>query len=211
MTSFKTRLRRTVLCLAGPPAACMFLAALTAMLALSSPVRAQNGAAIGGIGDSAVSSMQATVKDIDVAARTATLVGPQGETMTVKVGDQVRNLDQVKPGDTVVVRYYDSVVYVLAPAGQKAPEDMSAVATARAAPGELPGAAVAQKIIVSGVVVGVDPSAHTVSLVDQSGGKVRRLTVRDEENQKMLGMVSIGDSVTAYLTEAVAIAVEPVK
>lgn len=211
MTSSKTRLGRTLQGLAGVSLVLGVAGAISVSPMAASPARAQDGAAIGGVGQSQTSSMQATVKAVDAAARTATLVGPDGGELNVKLSKEVRNLDQVKPGDKVVVRYYDSAVYVLAPAGQKAPEDMSAVAAARAKPGALPGAAVAQKIIVSGVVVGVDPSAHAISLVDPSGGKVRTLNVQDEEARKMLGMVNVGDTVTAYLSDAVAIAVEPVR
>ncbi|MBL8659719.1 MAG: hypothetical protein JNM75_08190 [Rhodospirillales bacterium] len=210
MTSSKTRLGRTLQGLAGVSLVLGVAGAISLSPMLASPARAQDGAAIGGVGESQASSMQATVKSIDAAARRATLVGPDGDELNVKLSKEVRNLDQVRPGDKVVVRYYDSTVYVIAPAGQRAPDDMSAVATARAQPGALPGAAVAQKIILSGLVVGVDPSAHTISLVDQSGGKVHTLNVQDEEARKMLGMVNVGDSITAYLTDAVAIAVEPV-
>lgn len=201
----------------GMAPAMVFATALATLGLAAGPAEAQQrdpvgqGAAIGGVGESQLSTMEATVQEIDRAKRTATVVGPQGESVKVKVGPDVQNFDQVRPGDRVVVRYYDSVVYVIAPAGHSAPDDMAAVAAARAAPGTRPGAAVAEKIIVTGVVVGVDPAANTISLVDPAGGKVRTLKVRDEQNQSMLGLVSVGDSVTAYLTEAVAIAVEPAR
>lgn len=196
----------------------IFTAGMLAALALvAAPAHAQQadpvgqGAAVGGVGESELRSMQATIETIDFESRKVTLVGPAGETVTIKASDEVRNLDQVQPGDTVVVRYYDSLVYVIAPGGHSAPDDMAVTATARAAPGALPGAAVAERIIVTGVVVGVDTAANTISLVDPAGGKVRTLEVRKEQNQEMLGLVNVGDTVTAYLTEAVAIAVEPTR
>lgn len=170
---------------------------------------AEQGAAVGGVGESQIVTMRATVQQVDRAERTVTVVRPDGESVEVKVGLEVRNFDQMQPGDNVVVRYYESVAYVIAPARQQAPEDMASVATARTPPGARPGAAVAEKIIVTGVVVAVDPGTDTISLVNPAGGKVQTLKVRDEQNQTMLGLVNVGDSITAYLTEAVAVAVEP--
>ena len=140
--------------------------------------------------------MRATVKAIDLNTRTVTLMGPQGET-TMKVGDQVQNLAQVKPGDTIVARYYESVAYVVAPPGTKLPEDALAVAAARAAPGQMPAGGVAEKIVVTGLVVGVNPAAHTLSLVDPAGGEIRTIVVKDPQYQQMMSSIKVGDTITA--------------
>jgi hypothetical protein len=167
---------------------------------------------VAGVGETETITVRATVKAIDLNTRTVTLVGPQGET-TMKVGEQVQNLAQVKPGDTVVARYYESVAYVIAPPGTKLPEDTLAAAAARAVPGEMPAGGVAEKIVVTGLVVGVNPTAHTISLVNPppAGGEIRTLTVKDPEYQKMLPQIKVGDTITAYITEAVVVAVEPAK
>ena len=122
----------------GVPAACLMFVATALLPSLSSPPRAQ-ASGMTGIGERDTSTLRATVKDIDMGTTcTLTLVGPQGETKTLKVGEQVQNLAQVKPGDTVVARHYEFVAYVLAPPGTKLPDDILAVAGARAAPGEMP-------------------------------------------------------------------------
>ena len=89
----------------GVPAACLMFVAAALLPPLSSPARAQ-ASGMAGIGETDTSTVRATVKAIDMKTRTLTLVGPQGETKTLKVGEQVQNLAQVKPGDTVVARYY---------------------------------------------------------------------------------------------------------
>ena len=66
------------------------------------------------------------------------------------------------------------------------------------------------KIVVTGTVVGVDPVAHTLQLVNPTGGMVRTVNVVTPEGQKSMGLVKVGDTITAIITEAVAIAVEPV-
>ena len=149
----------------------------------------------------------------DYFDRPITLVGPQGETKTLKVGDQVKNLAQVKPGDTVVARFYDAIAYVVAPAGTKLPENAMAMAEAQAVPGELPAGAVGAKIIVTGLVVGVNPVAHTISLVNPppAGGEIRTLTVKNPEYQQMLPQIKVGDTITAVISEALVVAVEAAK
>jgi hypothetical protein len=51
----------------------------------------------------------AKVEEIDRASRTVTLRLPDGSRRVVKVDDQVRKLDEVKPGDEVVVRHTEAV------------------------------------------------------------------------------------------------------
>ena len=196
----------------GVPAACLLFVAAALLPPFAPPAWAQ-ASGMFGVGDTDTVTVRATVKAVDMKTRTVTLVGPQGETKTMKVGDQVQNLAQVKPGDIVVARFYDSVAYVVAPAGTKLPEDAMAIAEAQAAPGELPAGGVGAKIIVTGLVVGVNPMAHTISLVNPppAGGEIRTLTVKNPEYQQMLPQIKVGDTITAVITEALVAAVEPAK
>jgi hypothetical protein len=172
------------------------------------PAMAQ-AAGMAGIGQSDTISVRATVKSVDLKSRTVTLVGPQGNAMTLKVGDEVRNLPQVRPGNKVIVRYHASVAYVLAPKGTRLPDDSLTAGAARAAPGQLPAGAIGSKLVVTGTVVGVDPVAHTLQLVNPSGGMIRTVDVVTPEGQKAMNMIQVGDTITAVITEAVAVAVEP--
>lgn len=164
---------------------------------------------MGGIAHTESVSARAVVKTIDLQTRTMTLEGAGGDTIALKVGDEVRNLPQVRPGDTVVAHYYMSSAYVLAPPGTKLPDDSLTAAGVRAAPGEKPGAAVGSKLVVSGLVVSVDPTLHTVSLVDPTGGGVRTLNVVTPEGQRNMGIIKVGDTITAIITAAVLVGVEP--
>jgi hypothetical protein len=184
------------------------LTASALVVPCASPASAQADR-MSGIGLRDTVTTRATVKDIDQATRTVTLVNQQGETTTLKVGDQVRNLAQVKVGDTVVARYYASIAFVLAPPGTKLPDDSLTVAGGRARPGSLPAGVVGTKAIVTGLVVGVDPLAHTLSLVDPSGGRVRTLHVTDPRALRALTRIKVGDTITAVASEAVAVAVDP--
>jgi hypothetical protein len=53
--------------------------------------------------------LTARVEAIDAAARTVTLRGPEGRVRTIKVDDRVQRLEEVKPGDEVVVRHTEAL------------------------------------------------------------------------------------------------------
>lgn len=164
---------------------------------------------MGGIAHTESVSARAVVKTIDLQTRTVTLEEAGGNTIVLKIAEEVRNLPQVRPGDTVIAHYYTSSAYVLAPPGSQLPDDSLTATGARAAPGEKPGAVVGSKLVVSGLVVGVDPSLHTVSLVDPTGGGVRTMNVVTPEGQQSMKLIKIGDTITAIMTTAVLIGVEP--
>jgi hypothetical protein len=171
-------------------------------------MQAQDGG-VAATGEAATITVRATVKAVNQAARTVTLVGPQGETLKVKVGPEVRNLQQVKPGNNVVARITESVAFVIEPPGVKAPEDTLAIATERAKQGAKPAGGVAEMLVVTGLVVAVSPAKNTISMTNPAGGQVVTFVVRDPENQRMLPSVKVGDQITAVITESVVIAVEP--
>jgi hypothetical protein len=175
---------------------------------LSPPAWAQ-AAGMAGIGTSDTISVRATVKAVNQKSRTVTLVGPQGDTVTLKVGDEVHNLAQVKPGNKVIVRYHASVAYVLAPSGTKLPDDSMTMAGVRATPGQMPAGAIGSRMVVTARVVGVDPVAHTLQLINPSGGLIRTVDVVTPEGQQSMKMINVGDTITAVITEAIAISVEP--
>jgi hypothetical protein len=82
--------------LACVPAACLLVVGAALLPPFSPEARAQ-APGLAGVGETETIAIRATVKAVDMKTRTVTLVGPQGETKTLKVGDQVQNLAQVKP------------------------------------------------------------------------------------------------------------------
>jgi len=175
---------------------------------LTTPASAQ-ATGMAGIGASDTVSLRAKVTAIDLDTRMVTLVGPQGRSLTLKVSDEVRNLPQVKPGDTVNLVYHASVTYVLSPRGSKLPNDSLIAAGARAAPGQMPAAAVGANIVLTSTVVGVDLAGHKLQLIDPSGGLVRTVDVVTADGQQSMKMIRVGDTITGVVSQALAIAVEP--
>jgi hypothetical protein len=166
-------------------------------------------AGMAGLGESDTISLRATVTAIDQASRIVTLTGPAGNSLTMQVGEQVRNLGQVKVGDKVIVRYHGSIAYVLAPPGTKLPDNSVTGAVVGAAPGQSPAGVAAAKLVVTGLVVGVDPTAYTVQLVNPSGGQIRQVSVVTPEGRQAMKSIKVGDTITAIVSEAMAISVEP--
>jgi hypothetical protein len=182
--------------------------AVVAVLALA-PLGRGAGAAgpVAGIGTNQTVTEKATVKSIDMATRHAVLTDPSGRTYTVKVGDHVRNLDQVKPGHVITATYNRSLLLVFSTRGAALPADTDAMIAARVAKGELPAAAVANHVVITETVLGVDPHNHTLQLVKPKGGEVQTVRVADEATRMQLARVKPGDTITAYQTEAMLIGV----
>jgi hypothetical protein len=69
---------------------------------------AEKGATPGGVLVN-VKQVQARVESIDYDQRTVVLTGPQGNTVELAVDERVKRLNEVKPGDIVVVRYTEAL------------------------------------------------------------------------------------------------------
>jgi Cu/Ag efflux protein CusF len=157
----------------------------------------------GTIGQNVVTAM-ATVKALDLATREVTLQSTDGSTIRIHAGDQVRNLDQVKVGDTVRVTYYQSLAYDVRKPGDGAPGVTAAEELARAKPGDKPAGAAGRVITVTATITAIDKSAMMVTLKGPDGDMV---TVKARDPKK-LDRVAVGDLVNITYTEAFAIAVE---
>lgn len=148
---------------------------------------------------------KATVESVDAATRTVALKTASGHVHSVVAGPDVRNFDQIKPGDTVSVKYAESLTLELKKDGKALVARTEDTAANRSQPGQKPGGAVAREVSVVADVVGVDEKAKTISLKGP-GGNVVDLPIRDPEQFKL---VKKGDQVQATYTEALAVALTP--
>ena len=101
-------------------------------------------------------AVTATVEAIDVASRQVTLKGPRGNSVTMTVDPQARNLAQVKVGDLVVARYYEALSLTLKKDGKELRGSTDTSDAARTAAGERPGAAATRQVEVTADVIAVD-------------------------------------------------------
>ena len=149
--------------------------------------------------------VSAQVVSIDKATRTVTLKGPKGNVVDVVAGDEVRNFDQIKVGDFVVVRYAQALTLELRKVKGAVGDVTVREGAARAKPGERPAAAGAREVTAIATVTAVDPKKSTITLKGPRGNVV----VLDVQNPDQFKVVKKGDQVEVTYTEAVALSVEP--
>jgi hypothetical protein len=148
--------------------------------------------------------ISASVEAIDPASRTLTLKGPRGQVVDLAAGPEVRNFDQIKVGDLVVVRYVQALTLELKKGGAGIRERSEKKDAARAPAGAAPAAGAARQVTVVADVVALNAKTQTVTL--KGPKRTVNLKVRDPEQFKL---VKVGDQVEATYTEAAAISVEP--
>ena len=149
------------------------------------------------------------VQSIDYATRMVTLTG-DGGTVVVHAGPEVRNLDQVRPGDRVRVQYREAIAAQLVKPGTGVAGVESAAVAARALPGDRPFAATAQQTRMTVKVYDVDTIANVVEVTGPSGYN-RRVRVMDPKAREFIRGLKPGDQVEVTITEAAAISVQPAK
>lgn len=148
----------------------------------------------------------AVVTAVDPATRVLSLKTADGKTQDMIAGADVRNFDQIKVGDSVVVAYMRGLTMELRK-GTGVRQGSESASAVRSQPGEKPGGAIGGRVTIIADVVDVNPSAKTISLQGPKGNVV----VLDVQNPDHFKVVKKGDQVEAEYVEALAIAVEPAK
>jgi Cu/Ag efflux protein CusF len=151
-----------------------------------------------------VTTVTATVVAVDQAKRTVTLRGPEGNVSTMKVGDEVKNLAQVRKGDQVSAAYYESLAVSVKKPGTAKPGVVQTDDIATAPAGQKPGGAGASTVTIVAKVKKVDKATQSLTL---QGGDGSTTTVKVEDPAN-LEKVKAGDLLEITYTEAVAISVD---
>nr|MBL8410730.1 hypothetical protein [Dechloromonas sp.] len=186
---------------------------LTAILAASLPflTHAQNApqaeavvASAPGQGLAAESiQVQGKVKAIDKKKRNVVVVGEQGNEVTITVGPEARNFDQLRKGDIVTLTYVQALVIELQKvSGKVVSERLESEQAVRTKLGDKPGGIVQRSIRVVAEVMAVDTSKNMVTL---RGPK--RTVEMAVNNPAQLKEVKVGDQIEAVYLEAVGLEV----
>jgi hypothetical protein len=154
----------------------------------------------------------AVVESVNMRERSVLLRGDAGSQngvlATIRVGQQVRNLAQVRPGDRVVYTVTDAVAAVIARPGDGAGPAGAAVLASRAAPGERPAASITEGTRVRVRVDGIDLGRNTVTFTDPEG-RQRTVRVQDARMRQFVRTLSPGDMVDVVLIETADLRVLP--
>jgi hypothetical protein len=55
----------------------------------------------------------------------------------------------------------------------------------------------------------VDLAAHSIDIVNPSGGGIYTIDVTDPSRQALLGNLKVGDTITAVVSQALAVSITP--
>jgi hypothetical protein len=159
--------------------------------------------------------LTARVTAVDTAHRTVTLVGPAGNTQTLKVGPNV-DLTKVQPGDNVVVRYTEALALLVEkpsgatvrPSATQVPATEEEEADNAAAPGEqaapMEGLIVTDTMTATATVQAVDPAHRTITLRSPDGTVN---TYKLSKNVINFDQIKVGDQVKATLVDSLAVVI----
>lgn len=153
-----------------------------------------------------VTTVTATVQAVDLENRLVTLKGERGQLATLNVGEEARNLDQVRVGDRVVMKYREAMAIQLIknPTSGGVTERKETQSGTRAPLGQKPSATLRDKVEVVANVIAVNRKTRKVTL----RGPEKTVTVKAplEVNLKE---IQVGDQVQVTYVEEFGIAVEP--
>lgn len=181
------------------------LAALFSLTACSSSDEGKGSSEVtrepGRVSETATYKTTATVTGIDFANRKVTLTTPDGRSQTYNVGPEARNFDQVRIGDKVNTTLTQEVALSLNKTDLPPTSGEGTVIT-RAPEGSTPGGVMAATRQLTGKIVAINGREVTLRFAD---GTTRKIRVGEDVN---LSAVGPGDSVTARITDSMAINVE---
>ncbi|MFT3975012.1 MAG: hypothetical protein QM699_16705 [Amaricoccus sp.] len=149
---------------------------------------------------------EATVVSVDQATRHVVLRGEDGTTTQVAAGPEVRNLGQLKAGDTVRMDYFRATTVSMADPADTGEVQKAAIA-GRAPEGGKPGAMAATNTSMVVTVVNFD-SNNGIATFRTPDGMTRQAVVPPE----LRGFASrrgAGSRVLVSMTEAVAVTIAP--
>lgn len=147
--------------------------------------------------------LQGKIKSIDKKSRSVVIVGAQGNEISMTLGEEARNFNQLRVGDLVTLTYVQALALELRKVENKVKsERVESEEAVRSKLGEKPAGAIKRSIRVIADVVAVNPKAKTVTL--RGPKQTVELAIEDPAQFKQ---IKVGDQVEALYTEAVALEV----
>lgn len=147
----------------------------------------------------------AVVQAVDQKHRLLTLKGEDGKVFTIKVGDEVRNLAQVRAGDTVKATYHQALAVQLDTVqGTGVNKRVVTVSAGRAPAGAMPAGVVEENVEMLGTILAVNKEKRTVLIQ----GAEHHVTLKIPADMDLKDL-KVGDQVRATYTQELAVVVEP--
>jgi Cu/Ag efflux protein CusF len=182
------------------------LLVVAALFSTALPLAAQTTSTmVEGRGAAEVVTLKARVDSIDKTTRRIGLTGPEGRSMSVVAGPDVRNFDQIMVGDTVVLKHLQALAVDLikSPGSDGIREMVQREGVMVSPQGGMPGAIAGRETIIIANVWAVDKKRQIVTLRGARDG-LKEFKVKDPAK---MAAVQVGDQVELKYVDAVAVAV----
>ena len=152
-------------------------------------------------------TVHGTVQAVDHTARTVTVQGADGKSVTLDVPPTATRFDQVKVGDMVTMSYYDKVSVRPKPADEPA-VNRTIEPTTTPTPGALPGATRAVQHVATMTLTALDPATRSVTFSGPKGNAYTRFVV-DTVDPAVFSSLKTGDRVDVTWTDAITLQLAP--
>ncbi len=150
----------------------------------------------------------ADVVAVQAESRNVTLRSEEGDVFTVVAGPEVRNFDQIEPGDRVNITYIEAIAANIAEPGSLDKTGEVSAAVSRAELGDKPAGSIVEQATTTVTIDEVDLETNEVTFTDQAG-IVDTIEVMTPEMQEFIKTLKPGDKVDVTFSRALAIAVTP--
>ncbi|MCK2085566.1 hypothetical protein HB860_16695 [Aeromonas sp. 3925] len=147
---------------------------------------------------------EATVTALDLATRKISLKNAEGETFDLVAGEEVTNLQNLKVGDVVALRYLQLLDLELLKGTAGVRKRVVEVEGSKAAAGQQPGAGAGMQVTIYADVIDVDKAQQTIRV--KGVDNTLTLKVRDPAQ---FALIAKGDQIKAVQTTAIAIGIVP--
>jgi Cu/Ag efflux protein CusF len=151
-----------------------------------------------------VETVTATIVAIDATNRVIALKAEDGTVESIVAGPDVQRFSELKVGDKVTFKYYESVAYSIQKPGAT-PPSAEKLAVERSA--ARPGGKMTQTLTAVVTLTAIDLAVPSVT-VRTDKGETMHFKIEDKSN---LAGVKVGDKIQVTYTQALAISVESPK
>lgn len=152
-----------------------------------------------GVVESKPVTITATIEAIDKANRAVTLKGPKGNSVELKVADQMEGFNSLKVGDQVSATYFEAVVVELSKPGARPSTGEPVTSITRN--DRKPGGVARREQRFTVTIQAIDAAARSIT-VKGPQGRVVPLLVQDP---KQLETLKVGDSVDVTYFESLLV------
>ena len=165
--------------------------------------------AIVGIQSTTHYSLEGRIAAVDTNARTVTISSADGTSRMLNVSPLAANISSTKVGDNVVLGIEDARTFVLSGSNTPTPASGAASMTGAVETNQGVAGARVSKSIANWWVVGVNPAANNITLVNPGGGEVRTYDVTSEMGRQQLPRVKPGDGLTMIDSRVAVASITP--